>query len=54
MCGSVAAFAFLLYTLTHLGKLGIGTSHPRVPVEAGSGVICLAAGLLLVFLSKQR
>ncbi len=52
LCGSVVAFAFFLYTLINLGKLGIGLSHPRVLVEAGLGVIFLAAGSLMLVLSK--
>ena len=50
--GSFVAFAFLAYTLLNLEKLGIGILHPRVLVEAGLGVVCLAAGLLLLFFSR--
>ena len=49
--GSAVAFAFLFSTLTHLERLGIGISHPRVPVEAGLGIAALSAGVLLLMLS---
>ena len=52
LVGSCVAFAFLVYTLLNLGKLGIGILHPRVLVEAGLGIVCLAAGLLLLLLSR--
>lgn len=46
--GSAAAFGFLVYTPLNLTRLGIGVTHPRVSVETGLGIVCLAAGLLLL------
>ena len=47
MAGSAVAFVFLTYTLVNLGRLGIGSTHPRVLVEAGLAVVLLIVGLLL-------
>jgi hypothetical protein len=52
LCGAVAAFAFLLYTLRNLERLGIGRGHPRVLVEAIPGLAGLATGLALWFGSR--
>ncbi len=43
MALSIIPLLFLLYTITHLGKLGIEIKHPRVIVE-----LMLFIGLLLV------
>jgi hypothetical protein len=47
IAGSVVAFAFLGYTLMNLGRLAITVTHPRVLVEAGLGIVLMAAGLLM-------
>ena len=50
--GSFLAFAFLLYTLVNLDRLGIGAAHPRVLVEAGLGIVFLVAGCVVFFGSR--
>jgi hypothetical protein len=50
--GAFLAFAFLLYSLLNLEKLGIRLTHPRILVESGLGILCLAAGVILCLLSQ--
>jgi hypothetical protein len=46
---SVIPLLFLLYTLTHLEKLGIDIKHPRVIVELLIFIGLLVIGLVLWF-----
>ena len=45
----LVALGFLIYSLTHLKKLNIKISHPRVIVEFILVVIFMIIGFLLLF-----
>lgn len=45
---SLLPLMFLLYTVTHLDRLGIGVRHPRVLVEFLIFVGLLVVGLILL------
>ena len=47
LAASLLPLGFLLYTLTHLKKLDIPVSHPRVIVEAALFLIFLILGFVL-------
>ena len=44
---SLVPLAFLVYSLTHLKKLGIRPSHPRIIVEAALFTLCLVLAFVL-------
>ncbi len=45
---SIVALGFLIYSLTHLKKLKINITHPRIIVELLLFIIFMAAGVLLI------
>lgn len=47
LAASVIPFGFLVYTLTHLARIGIAWYHPRVLVEAGLFAAFMALGMVL-------
>ncbi len=48
---SLVPLGFLVYTLSHLEKIGISFAHPRVIVELTLVVIAAGLGVFLLFRS---